>query len=258
MAVASIEMFSPALGHPVSYNAILPDTHEVGPGPYPVLVLLHGKYDSYTSWLYKSKLVWYLQKVPLIVILPDGGNYFWTDMTESERYEQAIVNDLWDHVTGTFRVRARAKWAIGGLSMGGFGAIRLGLKHTDKFGSIYAHSSYIPKEEELLEWDFPPKAAVRRDMAIYRLLDRFSGARRKDFPLLSFDCGLDDSLLMHNRRFHQHLDDLKLPHHYFEYPGAHDWDYWDQHVQAGLVQHCTYFGIPAPANRSAAAVPSSS
>jgi putative tributyrin esterase len=251
VAVGTIEIFSNALGFPVPYNVILPDVGDVGPGPYPVLVQLHGRFDSHNSWLHKSKLVWYLQKVPLIVILPNGGNYYWTDMTPSESYEQLIVTDLWNHVNANFQVRKDTKWAIGGLSMGGFGALRIGLKHTDKFGSIYAHSSYIPQEADLMQRTPSLPSAVRTDMDIYRLLAPFTKDKQSDLPILSFDCGLKDELLEHNRRFHNQLDALKLRHQYHEYPGAHDWDFWDKYVQAALIQHCTYFKIPVPSNKSA-------
>jgi putative tributyrin esterase len=251
VAVATIEMFSTSLGFPVNYVAILPEVKEAGPGPYPVLIQLHGKFDSYTSWLHKTKLAWYLAGVPLIVILPNGGNYFWADMTPSERYEQLVVKDLREHVNAMFQTRTDSKWAIGGLSMGGFGALRLGLKHPDLFGSIYAHSSYIPKEDELLEWDIPPAPELRRDMDIYQILTPLTKAKKKDYPLVSFDCGLGDSLLEHNRRLHKQLDTLKLKHQYHEHPGGHNWDFWDLHVQEALIQHCAYFKIPPPKNKAA-------
>ena len=62
-------------------------------------------------------------------------------------------------------------------------------------------------------------------------------------PTLGFDCGVEDELLQHNRRFHAYLTKLKLPHDYQEHAGAHTWRYWDEHVQAALRQHAEALGI---------------
>jgi putative tributyrin esterase len=238
--LATIEMFSRALAFPVTYSLLLPEPDVVGPGPYPVLVQLHGKFDAHTAWVYKSKLATYVKWLPLLVVLPNGGNYLWSDLTPTERYESLVVQDIWNHVSTMFPVRKDARWVIGGLSMGGFGAIRLGLKYPEKFCSIYAHSSVIPTQDELVDWPEVRTAKVRADMDCYRLAEKISAAT---LPRLGFDCGVDDELIEHNRRFHQHLTTLKLPHDYTEHPGAHDWFYWDEHVPAALRQHAEVLGI---------------
>jgi putative tributyrin esterase len=238
--VGTIDMQSRALDFRVTYSILLPEPDVVGPGPYPVLVQLHGKSDAHTAWLYKSNLVRHVKQLPLIVILPDGGNYFWCDLTPAARYETFIMQDLWSHVTAMFPVRKDSRWAIGGLSMGGFGALRLGLKYPDRFCSIYAHSSYIPTQDDLLTWPDPPSTQVRADMDCYELAGKIDPAT---LPRLSFDCGVDDDLIEHNRRFDALLTKLKLPHTYAEYPGGHDWDYWDRHVRSALRQHAEVFNI---------------
>jgi putative tributyrin esterase len=242
--VGTIQMFSRALGFPVTYSVLLPVPDEVGPGPYHVLVQLHGKFDSHTAWLHKSKLATYVRWLPLLVVLPDGGNFMWSNLSPFERYETLVVQDLWNHVSTMFPVCKDSRWAIGGLSMGGFGAIRVGLKYPDKFCSIYAHSSVIPTQDELVEWPEARSARVRADMDCYRLSALIDPAT---LPRLGFDCGRDDELIEHNRRFHAHLDKLKLPHTYKEYPGGHDWEYWDDHVPAALRQHVEVLDIKAVA-----------
>jgi S-formylglutathione hydrolase FrmB len=127
--------------------------------------------------------------------------------------------------------------AIGGLSMGGYGALRLGLKYPDRFGSIWAHSAGIrPLDEAFLaHFDDPD------DTSVFHHADRIRG--QADLPRLSFDCGVDDSLIEFNRDFHRHLDGIGLPHQYREHPGAHTWDYWDEHVLEALGQHAEVLGI---------------
>ncbi len=67
---------------------------------------------------------------------------------------------------------------------------------------------------------------------IFALAER---ADRNSFPALRFDCGIDDFLIEDNRRFHQHLEKLGLPHEYQEFPGEHNWAYWDEHVQEAIA-----------------------
>ena len=59
-------------------------------------------------------------------------------------------------------------------------------------------------------------------------------------PALRLDCGLEDGLLEENRAFHHHLAQLGIPHEYAEFPGAHEWDYWDLHVREALAFHTAY------------------
>ncbi len=246
VTIGTMQMFSHALQSTVEYNVLLPDPEVVGPGPYPVLLQLHGMFDSRSAWLQKANLLQHVERLPLIVVLPSGENYFWCDYAPRARYEKFVAFDLWNHVRQMFPVRQDSRWAIGGLSMGGFGAIRLGLKFPNRYCSIYAHSSAIFTREEMAEWEEPPAPAVRADMDCYRLARKIDPAK---LPRLSFDCGVDDGLIAHNRRFHAHLDKLKLPHQYLEHPGSHTWDYWDKHVQEALAQHCDALGIaPVPAD----------
>ncbi|MEI6042811.1 MAG: alpha/beta hydrolase-fold protein [Chloroflexota bacterium] len=244
MNIGTIQMKSQALDGVVPYTILLPDPAEVGEGPYPVLVQLHGRNGNHTRWLYKSNLTDYAKNLPLIVVLPNGGNFLWANLHSMLRYEDFIVQDLWEHINATYPVRRDSLWAIGGLSMGGYGALRLGLKYPEKYCSVYAHSSVIPNYEELTTaWaerlDFvTPERAV--DLDCYHWANEID---RSKLPRISFDCGLEDGLLEQNRRFHAHLQSLGLEHDYAEYHGSHTWSYWDLHVQKALLQHADALNI---------------
>jgi S-formylglutathione hydrolase FrmB len=248
MPIATIQMFSPALQRPVPLTMFLPETRDAepmtrdaGPGPYPVLLQLHGRWDDHYSWLHKSNLRAHTGTLPLIVVMPDGGSHHWADTHTTLRYESMILEDIMPFVKRMFPVRP-GPWAIGGLSMGGYGALRLGMKHPDTFCSIFAHSSVIPNQEEVREWMPWINARIAEDLdcAVWaRRLDRES------MPRIGFDCGVDDDLIEHNRRFHRLLEEIGVPHRYAEHPGAHTWDYWDRHVQTALRQHAEVFGIEA-------------
>src|SRR5690349_25123545 len=77
MAICEMQLNSLALERPVPYTLILPDSRLAGPGPYAVLVQLHGYWDDQHAWIYKSNLALYVERLPLIVVLPNGENGYW-------------------------------------------------------------------------------------------------------------------------------------------------------------------------------------
>jgi S-formylglutathione hydrolase FrmB len=223
---------SEALWRQVTYTALLPDTKAVGPGPYPVLYQLHGGNQNHTAWLYSSNLGRYAEDLPFIIILPDGAQSRWANGGPPfTHYEDFLMQDLSDHVRATFHATT-GKWAIGGNSMGGFGAVRLGLKYPQRFYSIWSHSGGFPTADRLAEhWYWSGSAD---DLDCYALVDQLDP---QTLPRLSFDCGTDDHLLDENRRFHAFLEARGIPHTYHEHLGGHNWEYWDAHVREALKQH---------------------
>ncbi len=232
MTVATIQFMSQALWRQVTYTALLPDAAVVGPGPYPVLYQLHGGNQSHTEWLYASNLMRYVSELPLIVILPDGAQSRWANGgTPFTAYEDFLVKELPDHVRQIFPASA-GKSAIGGNSMGGFGAVRLGLKYPERFFSIWSHSGGFPTADTLApHWYWAGSAT---DLDCYALIDQLDPTT---MPRLSFDCGANDHLIEGNRRFHAFLEERRIPHTYHEHPGEHNWTYWDAHVPEALQQH---------------------
>ena len=210
-AVATVEFASAALGRTTTYTAFVPDA---GEPPFAVLYQLHGASDDHRAWLYKSSLLRYVEGLPLLVVMPSGENSYYVDA-----WERLVVDELPAHVARTFRVRP-GRAAIGGLSMGGYGAIRLGLKYAERFASIFAHSSRLPESGD------------DRDVGVVA-----ARVDRATMPALAFDCGTEDHLLDDSRRFHARLEALGVPHQYREHPGAHTWDYWDEHVREAIAWH---------------------
>jgi S-formylglutathione hydrolase FrmB len=223
---------SDALWRQVTYTALLPDAKTAGPGPYPVLYQLHGGNQNHVAWLYSSNLARYAEELPFIIVLPDGAQSRWANGgTPFTHYEDFLMQDLADHIRRTFPATT-GKWAIGGNSMGGFGAVRLGLKYPHRFFSIWSHSGGFPMADTLAEhWYWSGDA---NDLDCYTLIDHLDV---QTMPRLSFDCGTDDHLLDSNRRFHAYLEARGIPHTYREYPGGHNWDYWDAHMSEALKQH---------------------
>jgi putative tributyrin esterase len=232
MTIATVQFMSQTLWREVTYTALLPELTVVGSGPYPVLYQLHGGNQSHTSWLYASRLLHYARELPFIVIFPDGAQSRWANGdTPFTAYEDFLIEELSSHIRHTFPA-TNGKWAIGGNSMGGFGAVRLGLTYPQRFCSIWSHSGGFPAADALPDhWYWKGNAA---DLDCYALVDRMDS---QNMPLLSFDCGTDDHLIEDNRRFHTFLEARGIPHSYQEHPGGHTWEYWDTHVPAALAQH---------------------
>lgn len=240
MNFATVQFPSAALGRHVTYTAILPEARH-GAGPFPVLYQLHGRSDDHTAWALYGRMVRHAAPYPLLVICPDGGISGWRNRSSHERYEDFVVSDLVAHVAATFHVRP-GRAAIGGLSMGGGGAIRLGLKHPDLFCSIWAHSSGLGDRARLLQDGATEEEAAADD--VYAIAERLlASPPPAGLPRLSFDCGLDDGLLERNRDFRRHLEAIGFPHAYAEHPGGHTWEYWDLHVREALRQHAEVLGI---------------
>ncbi|MFW6146507.1 MAG: alpha/beta hydrolase [Planctomycetota bacterium] len=210
-------------------NVMLPDAPR---GRLPVLVLLHGLSDDYTAWQRYTRLEKHAEGRRLIIAMPDGARSFYVDSDAAGAYEDHIVTDVVGTVERLFPVVGRREGrAIAGLSMGGFGAMLLGLKHSGRFAAISSHSGAFDVVDRLRER--PGLASLvpvlaRRENRCRALAKAVAGKRRH--PAIRFDCGVDDGLIETNRAFHAHLDRVGLAHDYCEYPGAHTWEYWDEHI----------------------------
>lgn len=244
MAVCQLHYFSPALGKQQAAQVILP---EGKPGPFPVYYLLHGLSDDHTIWTRRTSIERYVQDLPLMVVMPDGGRGFYTDAKEGPKYESAITKDLIPYVDRVFKTRAeRAGRCIGGLSMGGYGAVKLGLKHADLFISANSHSGALAWAHKPIDANNPLGAEWRRILGndhVGGQDDCFALASKMHTPFLRIDCGTEDFLLNDNREFHAHLEKLGMMHEYQEFPGSHNWAYWDQHVQEAIAFHKRHLGI---------------
>ena len=232
MTIATVQFMSTALWRQVTYTVLVPEGEPGSPGPYPVLYQLHGGNENHTAWLTSSNLVHYLHDLPLIAVLPDGPQSRWANGgAPFSHYETFLMEDLAEHVRRTFHATS-GPWAIGGNSMGGFGAMRLALKYPQRFASVWAHSGVYPSAETVpAHWYW---SGLADDLDCYRLAAQCDPAT---LPRLAFDCGRDDHLLDSNRRFHDWLAERHIPHTYTEHPGGHSWSYWDRQVQEALKQH---------------------
>ncbi|HEY8285895.1 MAG TPA: alpha/beta hydrolase-fold protein, partial [Chloroflexota bacterium] len=127
MALCELRYYSAALENMTAATLILPEGR---PGPFPTFYLLHGLSDDHTAWTRNTSLERYAEASPFMIVMPDGGRGYYSDAPGGDAYETAIVRDLMTTIDQTFQTDARrGARAIGGLSMGGYGALKLGLGH---------------------------------------------------------------------------------------------------------------------------------
>ena len=230
-----------ALQKMTAFTAIVPDE---GPGPFPVFYLLHGLSDDHTAWMRWSNIEAYVRGLPLIVVMPNGERGFYTDSVSNPRaaFETNLVRDILGFVDRTFQtIPTREGRVIAGLSMGGYGAVKLALKYPDLFCAAVSHSGAVgfggrrfsPNDDWGREWHAvlgeSPAGGPNDIFALTETIDRAK------LPALRIDCGTEDFLIEENRALHTHLTALDIPHEYAEHPGEHNWEYWNDHVRDTLV-----------------------
>lgn len=273
--VKTVEFDAPSVGRKMKCNVVLPKGYESSPDKrYPVLYLLHGYTSNYLDW---ARLGAGKAAAPfdLIVVMADGGNSWYVNWAKSEgdaknAWEDCLVKDLVGHIDTTYRtVASREGRAINGLSMGGYGAMTVGLRNPDKFASVGSHSGAlgfarsigkkIRAGEDLKQGQrkLPDNANEAIGMPDFDSQlertpkgDLFETAEQADehdpfvlvtkvpadkMPHLYIDCGTEDFLYNDNREFARLLLDKKIPFTYAESPGGHTPPYWAREIYQSVA-----------------------
>ena len=169
---------------------------------------------------------------PAIIAMPsdglwgDGSAYF---SHHGKNFDQWIVNDVPLAIRENIpEAGPSSALCIGGLSMGGYGALMLGSRFPEQFKAISGHSS-ITKLNQMPLFVEEPLEAYTAYADLPDVIDVITKNQAK-LPALRFDCGVDDKLIAQNRELHQQLNSIGVEHTYQEFPGGHEWPYWRQHV----------------------------
>lgn len=232
---------SRALAREQSYAYFTP-TADKDVQTYPLLVLLHGYDGDYRHWATFTRLARYAARYEMVIAFPDGGNGWYTNTADSSaRYEDDLIQDFLPHLQATLPIASPGKsWAIGGLSMGGYGAVKLALKHPSLFSLAVSHSGALDKPHtptgHPVFGDPQADAAFRKSESVYALAELALCRWPTERPRLMLDCGLSDELLESNRRFKDHLTFIGYPHQYREMEGYHTWPYWDRALKTALPE----------------------
>lgn len=209
----------------------------------PVVILLHGVYGSAWAWAYKAGV--HLQTMQMIntgelplmmLVMPSDG--LWGDGSaylphNGYNFEKWITEDVVHVVEYLTETNKVPSLFIAGLSMGGFGALRIGTKYHQQFKGVAAHSAItnlkqmkLFVEEELHHYYQQDKS----EEDVFETCKRHVGKT----PPIRFDCGKDDLLIDYNRQLHIQMQEYGIPHIYEEYEGRHEWDYWAKHIGHSL------------------------
>ena len=255
---------SAVLGHPVPYCIALPPGYADAASRYPVLYFLHGLFENEKSWNeHSGRQTWEALMSrgrigKFIVIMPSGGESFYINSFDGhERYEDFFIQEMIPAIDRKYRtIPHRSARGIGGVSMGGYGALHLGMNHPEVFGSASAHSAaLIAKFPNPLpvdgRWGFYARVLQKPfgsplDEAYFDANNPLTLAADSDrFANLKiyFDCGDQDRYGFDAgaKELDQILNSKGFAHQFALRPGNHGWSYLDQYLHFSLEFHSQVF-----------------
>ncbi|PIE64462.1 MAG: hypothetical protein CSA26_08290 [Desulfobacterales bacterium] len=231
------------------------------------LILLHGAEGNYSYWSRYTSIERYAQKKNLAVIMPDAGLSMYADMKNGQNYEEYIAIEIKNILGSMFRLNLeREHISIAGLSMGGYGALKIALKYPEQFGRCAAFSgAFILGESDYLsrlsQWEDPGppeqydefyeldktlykacRAAYGEDLEYAKKNDVVYLAEKvveenKVVPEILLTCGTEDFLYHNNCMFSRYLHEIGVKHEFHEWPGVHNWDFWEECIK----KHMSFF-----------------
>ena len=263
MAHLTLTTFSRVLGMEVRLEAVLPDLCRTdAPEKLPLLLLLHGMSDCESSYMRLSALEQHARSHHMAIVMPATHMGSYTNQYAGSRYFDFVAEELPELCAYYLPVMTdRGHLWAAGLSMGGYGALKLGLNFPERFSRIavmsagcdrtallHPNCADIATLEELHAkrdvLDARQFQGMMQFLATYGSRERFlhdgvnnlfllaqKAAGKPGLPAICMWCGAEDALAIDpNRRFHAHLDNLGISHTYIEDHGMHDWKYWDSHL----------------------------
>jgi len=249
--VAQFELKSALLSRPINYRILYPVEYQRAGKQekrFPVLYLLHGLTGQSSNWIDRTGIALYATHYDLFVVMVEGGNGWYTDSATlpTDRYESYILRELIPDVEKRFRVsQERGGRAVVGLSMGGYGALKFGLKYPKMFALVASMSgaldvaSWTEKEltapgairDSVMQTFGPANSLTRGANDIFKLVREVPSERMASLPYFYLDCGTEDFLFKNSRDFAGLLVERKIPHEYRQLPGSHNWQYWDRQIK---------------------------
>lgn len=243
-----VDFRSHALGMDTSFYALLPQDG-LSAGKRRTLFLLHGRSDDHGAWVRRTSIERYAEEKGLAVVMPDGGLSYYADMVHGPDYFTYLTEELPPFVRSLLPLsREREDTWIAGLSMGGYGAMKAALRRPDLFSRAGSFSGAL----DLAGWIGLCRGNGNRQALrvfanafgdpdtipgtchdLFRLLRELK-ASGKPLPRIYQCCGTGDFLHGGNARFRDFCGQEDVPLTYEEWPGAHDWAFWDEAVRRFL------------------------
>ncbi|MBB3113486.1 S-formylglutathione hydrolase FrmB [Paenibacillus phyllosphaerae] len=249
MALIQCDFYSETLGLSTSMNVILPQQtvtqigmdSTAGTGKFPVLYLLHGLSDDHTIWLRRTSIERYAAAYGIAIVMPAVHRSFYTDMKHGYNYWTFVSEELPAIARSFFPLSDRREDNfVAGLSMGGYGAFKLGLRCPDRYAAAASLSGAMDMNHFYTHF----KTEFER---IFGTKDTFTGSQDDLFalaaqlaksdakrPALYQCCGTEDFLYEDNVKFRDYLRQHQIDVTYEEEPGEHEWGYWDMKIKRVL------------------------
>ena len=244
--------YSDVLGMCCSMNVIVPQQVKTQIGlsgiksarkDYPVLYLLHGLTDDHTVWCRRTSIERYVADMGLVVVMPNVHRSFYHNISSGD-YWTFISEELPEIVKGLFPVsRRREDTFAAGLSMGGYGALKLGLRCPEKFaavaslsGSVDVLSLFSPEirgKEFISQMTqiFGPGEELPSSISdLFAAVTELKNNPSLPKPGIFLCCGTDDHNYDANCRMREHLLNSGFDPIWKEAPGDHEWGFWDRHI----------------------------
>ena len=255
---------SSILNKEVPYAIYLPADYESSERTYPVVYLLHGYGDNYTSWIQFGEVNRYADKAiaegtipPMIIVMPEGDTSWYINAYSGKyNYEDFFVKEFIPSIEKTWRIKAQKRYrGIAGLSMGGYGTLIYSLKYPDLFVAAAPLSSGVFTDDQIEtmnddRWERRQghlfghglKGKDRLNTAWYNnsVLKLVENKSIEDLSKVRYwiDCGDDDYLTKGNCLLHLALVDKNVPHEFRVRNGAHSWSYW----RSGITDALQFIG----------------
>jgi S-formylglutathione hydrolase FrmB len=265
---------SDLVGRDLNYAVYLPPSYEASTKKFPVLYFLHGLNENEMRWSTRGGADVVLDKLvadkkigEFIVAIPavDSTSFYTNARGGGAPWEDVVVKEFIPMVESTYRVNAtRATRAISGISMGGYGSLKIAMKHPEMFSAVSAHSAaLVPSFDSttvsgqrlemfkvLFDRIYGINFAGTQDLTYWQANDPLTMAKDKakiqalQGMKIYFDCGTEDNYGFYDG--HKVFDDLltkaSYPHEAHLYPGVHGWDFAKQHIDQSLLFHWKSFG----------------
>lgn len=254
MALLHVDFFSDVLGMCMDMDVILPQQTrgqigmegKASAGQYKTMYLLHGMSDDQTIWQRRTSIERYVSKLGIAVVMPTTHLAFYTDTTYGMKYWTFISEEL-PAVCREFFPRMSGKredTLAAGLSMGGYGAWKLGLGASKTFGAAASLSGALdivgdyqrniqgnPAQRPLFQGIFGSEEQLKGSgNDLFALADKLA-AQKKDLPRLYAWCGTEDFLYEGNLKAWDHVKKLGYDLTCRQTSGDHQWKYWDEKIQ---------------------------
>lgn len=256
----SLDFDSELVNNRLKYSIYLPPYYHTTNDSFPVLYLLHGYGGGETSWIDRcnihriiDSLILTRQITPMIIVMPDGKNsYYINDYQRKFPYEDIFIKELIPYIDSTYKSLSSKKFRfIAGLSMGGYGAIVLSIKHHDVFGACIALSAAVRTDEMIINEDSLKYNSRFSDLyggelqgstrvnkywksnsPFYLLNDSISEKLKNTCWYIN--CGMNDFLIRGNESLHTAFLRLGILHEYHVRVGSHNWQYWKTGIIEGI------------------------